>query len=91
LEHKAYWAIKTLNFDLKEAGEKRLLQLCELDELRLEAYKNSLFLSFSLSKTSINILPSFFNSSFSHPNFIKIHQISSYFLTSFINLPKFLP
>jgi len=41
LEHKAYWTIKTLNFDLKVAGEKRLLQLSELDELRLEAYESS--------------------------------------------------
>jgi len=41
LEHKAYWAIKPLNFDLKATGEKRLLQLSELDELRLEAYENS--------------------------------------------------
>ena len=41
LEHKAYWAIKALNFDLKAAGEKRLLQLNELDELRLEAYENA--------------------------------------------------
>ena len=40
LEHKAYWAIKFLNFDLKVAGEERLLQLDELDEFRLEAYKN---------------------------------------------------
>ena len=36
LQHKAYWAIKTLNFYLKVAGETQLLQLCELDELRLE-------------------------------------------------------
>jgi len=41
LEHKAYCAIKTLNFDLKVAGENHHLQLCELDELRLEAYESS--------------------------------------------------
>ena len=41
LEHKAYWAIKKLNFDLKSAGEKRLLDLNELDEMRLEAYESA--------------------------------------------------
>ena len=41
LEHKAYWATKLLNFDLKEAREKRLLQLNELDEFRQEAYENA--------------------------------------------------
>ncbi len=41
LEHKAYWAIKLLNFDSKLAGEKRMLQLQELEELRLEAYENA--------------------------------------------------
>nr|XP_009793837.1 PREDICTED: uncharacterized protein LOC104240665 [Nicotiana sylvestris] len=35
LEHKAYWAIKKLNMDLEAAGEKRLMQLNELDEFRL--------------------------------------------------------
>ncbi|KAL5555791.1 hypothetical protein UlMin_038027 [Ulmus minor] len=34
LEHKAYWEIKRLNLDLDAAGEKRLLQLNELDEFR---------------------------------------------------------
>ena len=29
LEHKAYWAIKFLNFDIKASGEGRLLQLKE--------------------------------------------------------------
>ena len=41
MEHKAYWAIRILNFDLKMVGEQRFLQLNELDELRLEAYENS--------------------------------------------------
>lgn len=41
LEHKAYWAIKLFNFDMKEAGEKRNLQLQELEELRLDAYENA--------------------------------------------------
>ena len=30
LEHRAYWATKALNFDLKKVGMKRLLQLNEL-------------------------------------------------------------
>ena len=41
LEHKAYWAIKKLNFDLKSVGEKRLLDLNELDKMRFEAYESS--------------------------------------------------
>ncbi|XP_057994334.1 uncharacterized protein LOC131174595 [Hevea brasiliensis] len=41
LEHKAYWAIQTLNFDLKAAGEKRFLQLNELEEIRQDAYENA--------------------------------------------------
>nr|KYP43557.1 Pol polyprotein [Cajanus cajan] len=41
LEHKAYWALKALDFDLKAAGEKRKLQLHELEEMRLQAYESS--------------------------------------------------
>ncbi|GJS96084.1 reverse transcriptase domain-containing protein [Tanacetum coccineum] len=42
LEHKAYWALKHVNFDLKTAGDNRKLQLNELNELRDQAYDNSL-------------------------------------------------
>ncbi|GJW48143.1 reverse transcriptase domain-containing protein [Tanacetum coccineum] len=42
LEHKAYWALKHANFDLKTTGDHRKLQLNELSELLDQAYENSL-------------------------------------------------
>nr|GEW56685.1 reverse transcriptase domain-containing protein [Tanacetum cinerariifolium] len=42
LEHKAYWALKHVIFNLKTAGDHRKLQLNELNELRDQAYENSL-------------------------------------------------
>nr|GEW61041.1 reverse transcriptase domain-containing protein [Tanacetum cinerariifolium] len=42
LEHKAYRALKHANFDLQTAGDHREVQLNELNELRDQAYKNSL-------------------------------------------------
>nr|GFC34553.1 reverse transcriptase domain-containing protein [Tanacetum cinerariifolium] len=39
IKHKAYWALKHTNFDLKTAGDHRKLQL---NELRDQAYENSL-------------------------------------------------
>ncbi|CAM8962941.1 unnamed protein product [Rhodiola kirilowii] len=41
LEYKAMWAVKELNFETKASGEKRLLQLNELDEIRLDSYEIS--------------------------------------------------
>nr|GEZ28307.1 reverse transcriptase domain-containing protein [Tanacetum cinerariifolium] len=41
LEHRAYWALKHVNFNLKTASDHRKLQLNELSELRDQAYKNS--------------------------------------------------
>lgn len=42
LEHRPYWAIKSCNLKLEEAGEHRKLQVRELKEIRNYAYKNSI-------------------------------------------------
>ena len=41
LEYKVYWDTRSLNFDIKIAGMKRLMQLSELDELRLKSYESA--------------------------------------------------
>ncbi|CAM8956155.1 unnamed protein product [Rhodiola kirilowii] len=41
LEYKSFWAIRELNFNMKTAGDKRLLDLNELDEMRLDSYENA--------------------------------------------------
>ncbi|GJT17597.1 reverse transcriptase domain-containing protein [Tanacetum coccineum] len=42
LEHRAYWALKQASFDLQTTGDHWKLQLNELNELRDQAYENSL-------------------------------------------------
>ncbi|XP_061370283.1 uncharacterized protein LOC133313000 [Gastrolobium bilobum] len=41
LEHRAYWVVKQCNMDLIQSGGERKLQLQELEELSLDAYKSS--------------------------------------------------
>nr|GEX09560.1 DNA-directed DNA polymerase [Tanacetum cinerariifolium] len=47
LEHKVYWALNHVNFDLKTTGDHRKLQL---NELRDQAYKNSLIYKEKMKK-----------------------------------------
>ena len=39
LEHKAYWAIKNLNFNFPQTSDNRKIQLNELDEIRNDSYE----------------------------------------------------
>ncbi|XP_047263637.1 uncharacterized protein LOC124896141 [Capsicum annuum] len=41
LEHQAYWVVKKLTLEMIAAGEKRLLQLNELDKFRFHANENA--------------------------------------------------
>nr|GEZ76130.1 reverse transcriptase domain-containing protein [Tanacetum cinerariifolium] len=42
LEHKAYWALKHANFDLKTVANHRKIQINKLNELRDQGYENYL-------------------------------------------------
>src|ERR1051325_10716885 len=41
MEHKALWALRFLNFDPSLAGDKRKVQLVQLDEMRDGAYHSN--------------------------------------------------
>ncbi|XP_010507119.1 PREDICTED: uncharacterized protein LOC104783696 [Camelina sativa] len=40
-EYNSLWATKQMNFNVKTAAERRLIQLNELDEIRMDAYENA--------------------------------------------------
>nr|GEZ52874.1 reverse transcriptase domain-containing protein [Tanacetum cinerariifolium] len=50
LEHKAYWVLKHVNFDLKTTGDYRKPKLNELNELCNQAYENSLIYKEKMKK-----------------------------------------
>ncbi|GKD25864.1 reverse transcriptase domain-containing protein, partial [Tanacetum coccineum] len=50
LEHKAYWALKHCNFDLKTTCDHQKVQMNELNELRDQAYENSLIYKEKMKK-----------------------------------------
>ncbi|XP_074277480.1 uncharacterized protein LOC141601112 [Silene latifolia] len=41
VEHKAYWAIKSFNQSIDDAGLHRKLQLQEIEQIRLDSYDNA--------------------------------------------------
>ena len=41
LEHRSYWVVKFVNVNLHAVGEKRLLQLNEMEEFRNNVYENA--------------------------------------------------
>jgi len=41
IEHRAWWAIKQLNYDLTKAGEEHRQQLIELDKIIAEGYESA--------------------------------------------------
>nr|GEX19625.1 uncharacterized mitochondrial protein AtMg00810-like [Tanacetum cinerariifolium] len=62
LKHKAYWALKHCNFDLKTTGDHRKIQMNELNKLRDQAYENSLIYKEKTKKIhDSNIRNRFFN------------------------------
>nr|GEW52485.1 reverse transcriptase domain-containing protein [Tanacetum cinerariifolium] len=66
LEHRAYWALKHVNFDLKTAGDHRKLQLNELNELRDQAYENSLIYKERTKKLHDSKIKTAFSMPFHH-------------------------
>ncbi|XP_016206589.1 uncharacterized protein LOC107646962 [Arachis ipaensis] len=58
LDHKAFWALKLLNFDNNTAGERRILQLQELEEFRSQTYESAkIYKERAKKKHDLNLAP----------------------------------
>ncbi|GJZ49821.1 reverse transcriptase domain-containing protein [Tanacetum coccineum] len=83
LEHKAYWALKHANFDLKTTGDHRKLQLNELNELRDQAYENSLIYKERTKKLHDskikNRIFNVFDAEFYSSTLVNVHRVKHYF------------
>nr|GEW85933.1 hypothetical protein [Tanacetum cinerariifolium] len=84
LEHRAYWALKHVNFDLKTTSDHQKLQLNELNELRDQAYENSVIYKERTKKLhDSKIKNRIFNVELSQPNGpnLKVngHRVKHYF------------
>nr|GFA46582.1 reverse transcriptase domain-containing protein [Tanacetum cinerariifolium] len=55
LEHKAYWALIHATFHLQTAGDHRKVQLNKLNELRDQAYENTLIYKEKIKDRVFNI------------------------------------
>lgn len=55
LKKKAFWTIKKLNFEMKNARDKILLQLNELEEIWNEFYENARYIRRRISHGMISI------------------------------------
>ncbi|XP_075095272.1 uncharacterized protein LOC142173559 [Nicotiana tabacum] len=60
LEHKAFWALKALNFEFTSAGKNRFFQVNELEEMRLEANENAKLFKEKTKKWHDNLIRQFF-------------------------------
>ena len=89
LEHKAFWAVKQCNLQMDEAGEHKMLQLQELEEIRKEAYENSRIYKektkdFHDQMIARKTLPLVKKSNFSMPNLNSF--LGSYILNGLVHL-----
>ncbi|KAL6313406.1 hypothetical protein AAG906_001120 [Vitis piasezkii] len=81
VEYKAWWAIKKLNMDLIKAGEKRFLDLNEMEELRNNAYINSKVAKQRMKKWHDQLIT---NKEFQEGQKVLIFRVNGYRLKPFM-------